>query len=49
MDIFRLEALNKAALSASRVAFVGSSVLFATNTVADEQLEEVVVLSLIHI
>ena len=43
MDIFRLEALNKAALSASRVAFVGSSVLFATSATADEQLEEVVV------
>ncbi|MBL6822535.1 MAG: TonB-dependent receptor [SAR86 cluster bacterium] len=43
MDIFRLEALNKAALSASRVAFVGSSVLFATSATADQQLEEVVV------
>tara|TARA_B100000287_G_scaffold435087_1_gene501773 strand:+ start:2347 stop:4608 length:2262 start_codon:yes stop_codon:yes gene_type:complete len=43
MDIFRLEALYKAARASSRLAFVGSSVLLTSNIIADEQLEEVVV------
>ena len=43
MDIFKLEALNKAALSLSRMVFVGSSVVLTSNALADETLEEIVV------
>ncbi|MBD62894.1 MAG: TonB-dependent receptor [Gammaproteobacteria bacterium] len=43
MDIFKLEAINKAILRASKMVFAGSSILFTSNTIADEQLEEVVV------
>ena len=41
MDIFKLEALNKAALSLSRMVFVGSSVVLTSNALADETLEEI--------